>query len=364
MVARFGGDEFAILIDGVLGPHDAAAVAERIQRSLAQPMDLGGHELYTSASIGIALSTTDVREGEDLLRDADTAMYRAKSAGRARFEVFDAAMREEVTAFIRTENHLRRALEREELRVHYQPIVSLKTGEVGSMEALLRWEHPDRGLLAPADFMAVAEETGLIVPMGQWVLRRACQNAATWRAHGAGMRPSVCVNLSARELAAADLVASVRDALAGASLAPDRLILEVTESSLLDTQGGAVQRMEELKALGVRVHLDDFGTGYSSLSYLYKLPIDGLKIDRSFVTTMGSSEHAYAIVRAIVSLAGSLRLNVVAEGVENEVQLARLRDLGCDQGQGYYFSTAVEPAMAMAVASGGPMLPRRQSGVA
>jgi diguanylate cyclase (GGDEF)-like protein/PAS domain S-box-containing protein len=364
MVARFGGDEFAILIDGIVGPHDAATVAERIQRSLAQPIDLGGHELYTSASIGIALSTTDVREGEDLLRDADTAMYRAKSAGRARFEVFDAAMREEVTEFMRTENDLRRALEREELRVHYQPIVDLKTGAVVAMEALLRWEHPERGLLPPEEFMAVAEETGLIVPIGQWVLRRACQNAATWRANGGAARPSVCVNLSARQLASPELPANVREALAAASLSPDRLVLEVTESSLLDTAGGAVPRMEELKALGVRVHLDDFGTGYSSLSYLYKLPIDGLKIDRSFVTTMGVREDAHAIVRAIVSLAVSLKLTVVAEGIENEVHLARLRELGCDHGQGYYFATAVEPAMAMAVASGGPLLPRRQSGVA
>jgi diguanylate cyclase (GGDEF)-like protein/PAS domain S-box-containing protein len=363
MVARFGGDEFAILIDGILGPHDAATVAERIQRSLTQPMDLGGHELYTSASIGIALSTTDVREGDDLLRDADTAMYRAKSAGRARFEVFDAAMREEVTAFIRTENDLRRALEREELRVHYQPIVDLKTGLVVAMEALLRWEHPERGLLPPQAFMAVAEETGLIVPIGQWALRRACQNAATWRANG-GARPSVCVNLSARQLGSVDLLASVREALAAASLSPERLVLEVTESSLLDTSSGAVPRMEELKALGVRVHLDDFGTGYSSLSYLYRLPIDGLKIDRSFVTTMGVREDAHAIVRAIVSLAVSLRLTVVAEGIENDVHLARLRELGCDHGQGYYFATALEPSMAMVVAAGGPLLPRRQSGVA
>jgi diguanylate cyclase (GGDEF)-like protein/PAS domain S-box-containing protein len=363
MVARFGGDEFAILIDGIVGPTDAATVAERIQRALAQPIDLGGHEVYTSASIGIALSTNDVREGDDLLRDADTAMYRAKAAGRARFEVFDAAMREEVTVFMKTESDLRRALEREELRVHYQPIVSLETGAVVAMEALLRWEHPERGLLAPEAFMKVAEETGLIVPIGQWTLRRACQNASTWRGRD-GTRPVVCVNLSARELAASDLVAHVREALAGAALAANRLVLEVTESSLLDTAGDVVQRMEELKALGVRVHLDDFGTGYSSLSYLYRLPIDALKIDRSFVAAMGVSEDAYAIVRTIVTLAHNLHLGVVAEGIESEVQLERLREMGCDQGQGYFFSMAVEPAMAAAVTAGGPMAPRRRTGAA
>jgi diguanylate cyclase (GGDEF)-like protein len=364
MVARFGGDEFAILIDGIVGPHDTVTVADRIQRSLAEPIDRGGHEIYTSVSIGIALSTNDVREGDDLLRDADTAMYRAKSAGRARFEVFDAAMREQVTVFIRTQNDLRRALEREELRVHYQPIVDLKTGVIVAMEALLRWEHPERGLLRPVDFLDVAEETGLIVPIGQWVLRRACQNAATWRAHSGQDRPAVCVNIAAPQLASADLPAIVRDALAGAALAANRLIVEVTESSLLDTASDAVARMEELKALGVRVHLDDFGTGYSSLSYLYRLPIDALKIDRSFVATMGVSEDAYAIVRAIVSLASNLHLGVIAEGIETEVQLARLRELGCEHGQGYYFSMAVEPAMALAVTSGGPMTPRRQTGVA
>jgi diguanylate cyclase (GGDEF)-like protein/PAS domain S-box-containing protein len=365
MVARFGGDEFAILIDGIAGPHDAAIVAERIQQVLALPFDLSGHEVYTSASIGIALSTTDIREGEDLLRDADTAMYRAKESGRARFEVFDSEMRDEVTAFMRTETDLRRAMERDELRLHYQPVVDLATGEITAFEALLRWEHPERGLLFPGDFLEVAEETGLIVPIGAWALRRACMNASAWRERGAsGKPPAVCVNLSARQAADGDLVAVVREALAGSTLQPERLVLEVTESSLLDETQAALTRITEVKKLGVRVSLDDFGTGYSSLSYLHRLPIDALKIDRSFVVAMTSSAEAVAIVRAIVTLARSLRLGVIAEGVEEEVHLARLRELGCEEAQGFYFSGAVEPRMAAAMAAGGPMPARKENGAA
>jgi diguanylate cyclase (GGDEF)-like protein/PAS domain S-box-containing protein len=355
MVARFGGDEFAILIDGITGPHDAAAVAERIQKALAESMEVGGHEVYTSASIGIALSNGDVRDSADLLRDADTAMYRAKSAGRARFEVFDAVMRDAVTVFMRTESELRRALERGELRVHYQPIVNLATGVIVAFEALLRWEHPERGLLRPQNFLAVAEETGLMVPIGLWALREACQQAATWRECGPAGRPRLCVNLSARQITAGDLVEDIRTALLAADLPAERLVLEVTESSLLDPAGAALARIEELKSLGIGLHLDDFGTGYSSLSYLYRLPIDALKIDRSFIVTMSRSEQAFAIVRSIVSLAASLKLTVVAEGIETEAQAGHLRDLGCAAGQGFYFCDSVEPAVAAALASGSPV---------
>jgi diguanylate cyclase (GGDEF)-like protein/PAS domain S-box-containing protein len=368
MIARFGGDEFAILVDDIEGAADAARVAERVQKALASPFNLGGPEVYSSCSIGIALSSTGYDRAEDLLRDADTAMYRAKAGGRARFEVFDGAMREHVTAFMRTQNDLRRALERDELRVHYQPIVELTTGAVNAFEALVRWQHPERGLLGPGDFVDVAEETGLIVSVGEWVLRRACRQARAWRDRFPGGAPLlVSVNLSARQVNDPDLVARVREALADSQLDPATLALEITESAIMETADSAVAKIAGIKDLGVRLHLDDFGTGYSSLSYLHRFPIDVLKIDRSFVSTMMGSDEARAIVRSILNLADSLRLSVIAEGVETEEQSKLLCGLGCPQAQGHHFSAALEPAMAAnlvsAAARGGFSLGRR-SGVA
>jgi predicted signal transduction protein with EAL and GGDEF domain len=349
MIARFGGDEFAILIDGIVGTGDAAHVAERIQKALANPFNLGGHEVYSTGSIGIALSATGYDLAENLLRDADTAMYRAKARGRARFEVFDAAMRDDVTVFMQTENDLRRALERDELRIHYQPIVDLNSGAILALEALVRWQHPERGLLGPKDFVGVAEETGLIVALGEWVLQRACRQAHAWSEHFPAGRGAICVNLSARQVSDPELVARVSRALADSGLPGERLVLEITESAIMETGEAAVLGIGQLKALGIRLHLDDFGTGYSSLSYLHRFPIDALKIDRSFVSTMGESGEARAIVRSILGLARSLRLAVVAEGVETEDQVALLADLGCEQAQGLYYSGALDPAAAEAL---------------
>jgi len=366
MIARFGGDEFAILVDDIEGAADAARVADRVQKALAAPFNLGGPEIYISGSIGIALSSTGYDRAEDLLRDADTAMYRAKAGGRARYEVFDTAMRDHVTLFMRTQNDLRRALERNELKVHYQPIVEMTTGAIVAFEALVRWQHPERGLLGPEDFVAVGEETGLIVPIGQQVLRIACRQARAWGDRfPSSPSMGVSVNLSARQVSDPELVARVREALEDAKLEPHRLSLEITESAIMDTADTAVTKIVELKELGVKLHLDDFGTGYSSLSYLHRFPFDTLKIDRSFVATMMHNEDARTIVRSILNLADSLRLAVIAEGVETEEQAKLLLGLGCPQAQGYYFSAALEPPMAAslvaAAARGGLTLGRRNS---
>jgi len=368
MIARFGGDEFAIFVDDIAGAADAARVAERVQQALAAPFDLGGPEVYTSASVGIALSTGGAGKAEDLLRDADTAMYRAKAGGRARYEVFDSAMREQVTAFMRTQNDLRRALERDELRVFYQPIVELTTGTITAFEALVRWQHPERGLLAPDQFVEIAEETGLIVPLGDWVLRRACRQAHAWRERFPGA-PSlaVCVNLSARQISDRDVVDRVRQALADSQLEAGRLVLEITESAIMENADAAVAKITALSELGVGLNLDDFGTGYSSLSYLHRFPIDAIKIDRSFVARMMLSDEARVIVRSILNLADSLRLSVIAEGVETEEQAKLLLGLGCAQAQGHFFSAALEAPMAAALVSAaarGGMALGRRSGVA
>jgi diguanylate cyclase (GGDEF)-like protein/PAS domain S-box-containing protein len=353
MIARFGGDEFAIMVDGIDEANDAAHVAARIQKALATPFNLGGHEVYTSASIGIALSSTGYDRAEDLLRDADTAMYRAKSGGRACFEVFDAEMRSHVTTFMQTENDLRRALERDELRVQYQPIVELSSGAIVAFEALVRWQHPERGLIGPGNFVEVAEETGLIVPLGEWVLRQACRQAREWRERFPASDVSVSVNLSARQVTDPELVQRVQTALNASGLEPQRLVLEITESAIM--QDAAVARIDGLKALGLRLHLDDFGTGYSSLSYLHRFPIDALKIDRTFVATMAESNEARAIVRSILSLAENLHLSVIAEGVETDDQRQMLLGMGCGQAQGLYFSQSLDHGMAGNLLASGPL---------
>jgi diguanylate cyclase (GGDEF)-like protein/PAS domain S-box-containing protein len=349
MVARFGGDEFAILLTDISAGNDAAHIAERIHKALEPPFNLGGHEVYTSASIGIALSSTGYEHAPDVLRDADTAMYRAKAKGRARFEVFDTAMRERVTAFMRTENDLRRAIERGELRLHYQPIVALADRQILAFEALVRWQHPERGLLSPEHFVEVAEETGLIVPIGEWVLHRACRDARSWPVGRNGQKPSVCVNLSACQVSDADVVTRVCGALQESGIPPEQLVLEMTESAIMETGGSALARLATLKALGLRLHLDDFGTGYSSLSYLHRFPIEALKIDRSFIAALARSEDALAIVRSILSLCQNLRLTAIAEGVESAEQAQLLAGLGCGQAQGFHFSPAVELERAVAL---------------
>jgi diguanylate cyclase (GGDEF)-like protein/PAS domain S-box-containing protein len=345
VIARFGGDEFTILLSDTRDATAASRVARRIRSELRAPLTAGGHEVFTSASIGIALGSQGYDSPEDCLRDADAAMYRAKSLGKSRHEVFDRSMNERAAALLKLETDLRRAVERGEFRVHYQPIVSLAEGHVVGFEALLRWEHPEEGLLPPSRFMAVAEETGLITEVGGWVLREACRQVREWQ--GASRRHlMVSVNLGSREFSQPDLVGQIRPALEGAGLRPGDLRLEITEGVVMGDAAAASALLGELKEVGVGLDIDDFGTGYSSLSYLHEFDIDVLKIDRSFIRRMCADDGNFEIVRTIVSLAHSLKLEVTAEGVETEEQLSRLRGLGCEYGQGYYFSRPAEAAAA------------------
>jgi diguanylate cyclase (GGDEF)-like protein/PAS domain S-box-containing protein len=350
LIARFGGDEFAILLDPIGGPEDAARIAERIQEALQPAFDLGGSEAYSSVSIGIALSSTGYERAEDLLRDADTALYRAKSQGRARFEMFDEDMRAHVTKVMRTERDLRRAIERREFVLHYQPIVDTWTLRPLAIEALVRWQHPERGLLGPAEFVPLAEETGLIGPIGDIVLQAACAQMRAWQEHFPALGPlAVCVNISARQFGDPNLPSRIAEALAATGLPPNSLVLEITESTLMDTERAAVARLHQVREQGIRVHIDDFGTGYSSLSYLHRLPVDALKIDRSFIGQMEATEEALAVVRSILNLGHNLKLSVIAEGVETRAQAERLRALGCRIAQGYFLAAPADEVATTAL---------------
>jgi diguanylate cyclase (GGDEF)-like protein/PAS domain S-box-containing protein len=339
-VARLGGDEFAILLNNLDHPEDALRVAERVQEQLAEPLQIGGYEVFTTASIGIALSTTGYTNEEDVLRDADTVMYRAKSQGAARYEVFDQVMHARVCALLKLENDLRRAIERKEFCLYYQPIVALAAGRISGFEALVRWRHPERGLVLPSEFIPLAEETGLIVPLGMWVLEAACRQMQEWHALSPLHRGlKVSVNLSGRQFAQADLLERITRVLSETRFDPRCLQLELTESVVMDNAKAIVALMGDLRALGLELAIDDFGTGYSSLSYLQRFPIHTLKIDRSFISPHGDEDRDNAeIVRTIILLARNMGKDVVAEGVETEEQLARLRALGCDYAQGYLFS--------------------------
>ncbi|HZH89264.1 MAG TPA: PAS domain S-box protein [Pyrinomonadaceae bacterium] len=346
VVARLGGDEFAILLNDIgAEPREAVSLAERVQQELMQPFNLGGHEVFTTASIGIALSTTGYETPEAVLRDADTVMYRAKAQGKARHEVFDQNMHARVVALLRLENDLRRAVERDEFRLQYQPIVSLDTGRVSGFEALVRWQHPELGLIQPGDFISVAEETGVIVELGQWVLEEACRQMRLWQSisprHN---RLKLSVNLSSRQFVQLDLYERIVEVLAQTGLAPTTLQLEITESILMENAHSIVPLLGRLRELGVELAIDDFGTGYSSLSYLSRLkPIHTLKIDRSFISMGGDDHENSEIVRTIIMLARNMGKEVVAEGIETAEQLARLRTLDCAYGQGYLFSRPQDP---------------------
>lgn len=344
-VARLGGDEFTILLDAIENVEIARSVADRIQQSLVAPFDLDGHTVCISASIGIALSTTAYQAPADVLRDADTALYRAKLLGKARHIVFDNAMHAHALHALHLEAELRQALAREEFVLHYQPIVALRSGEVTRVEALVRWQHPQRGMVAPGEFIPLAEETGLIVPLGRWVLQTACEQAKAWQA--AGLRPiTVAVNLSARQLRQPELAAMVAQILQETGLEPQLLELELTESSLMEDVKMASALLRELHALDVALVIDDFGTGYSSLSYLKRFPIAAVKIDRSFVHDITNDPNDAAIVTAIIAMAHRLNLRVISEGVEREDQLAFLRAYGCDEVQGFLFCRPL-PAAAL-----------------
>ncbi len=343
-VARLGGDEFTILLEDLKAPGDAALVADRILAGLAEPFNLSGQEVYASTSIGITLSQHGYDAPQDMLRDADTAMYSAKSAGRARFAVFDDSMREKAVIRHQMETDLRRGLERREFRVHYQPILSIETRRIVGFEALVRWQHPELGLVSPADFVPLAEETGLIVRLGDWVLREACRQMSVWHAtYPSDPLLSVAVNVSSKQFAQPELLARIQQVLEETGLDPRGLKLEITEGTIMNHPESAATMLEELRKMGIQVSVDDFGTGYSSLSYLQKFPVDTVKIDRSFVNGMGTDENL-EIVRAIVTLAHTLKLDVVAEGVETEAQRGRLQALDCEYGQGYFYSHPVDGA--------------------
>jgi diguanylate cyclase (GGDEF)-like protein/PAS domain S-box-containing protein len=347
MIARLGGDEFTILVSDIRDQQDAITVAERIQAHLSQQFKLGGYETFTSVSIGIAFSDPDYEDPSDLLRDADTAMYQAKLAGKARFVVFDKGMHVRAMNTLQMENDLRRAVERKEFTLHYQPVISLETGELSGFEALVRWRHPERGLISPADFIPVAEETGLIVPLGQWVLREACLQMQRWIARSPELGDLwMSVNLSGKQFAHAGLLEQVMQTLSLTGLDPRRLKLEITESVVMENVDTAIWMLERLRALGVETCIDDFGTGYSSLSYLHRLPIDGLKIDRSFVGRMSRNSENREIIRTIIMLAQNLGKQVIAEGVETREQLDQLRELQCASGQGYFFSRPLDAEKA------------------
>jgi len=339
-VARFGGDEFVLLLDGVGDEREAARRAEEIQAALAAPVDLGGYEVYTSASIGIALSGDGTRRPEHLLRDADAAMYRARALGAERHALFDRSMHNEALRRLQLETELRQAVRRGEFRVFYQPVVELDTGRTRGWEALVRWDHPERGVVTPDEFIGAAEDTGLIVPLGRWVLGEACRQLRQWQDEEGASEPLfVCVNLSARQFLDPRLAAEVEEAVLQAGLPPGSLKLELTESTVMRDAQAAAAVLRRLRALGIQIYLDDFGTGYSSLSHLHQLPLDGLKIDRSFVR--GSVDAP--VVQTILALAHGLGVGVVAEGIEEPAQLAALRALGCRLGQGFLFSRPVEP---------------------
>jgi diguanylate cyclase (GGDEF)-like protein/PAS domain S-box-containing protein len=344
-VARLGGDEFTLLLEDIRGSEDAVRVAERLQETLAQPIVLRGQAVHTGVSIGIAVSDEKTARPEDLLRDADTALYRAKANGRGRFEVFDTRMHAQALARLQLEHDLRRALELEEFVVYYQPIVDVARRRVVSMEALVRWQHPTRGLVAPAEFIPVAEETGLIIPLGQQVLRAACRQAHAWRSELPEHSDlTVAVNLSSHQVRHPELLAHVGQILRETGLEPGALELELTESALIDQGPASVRVLRQLKDLGIHLHLDDFGTGYSSLSYLRRFPLDVLKIDRSFVAELSTTTDGAAVVRAIIDLAHNLQLKVIAEGVEGETQLEILAALGADYAQGYFFAKPLTAA--------------------
>src|SRR5215472_3212140 len=354
-VARLGGDEFTVLLDDLKDPNDAKTAAERLMKALAPPFVLGGKEVFTSVSIGIALSNSAYEQPEDMLRDADTAMYRAKSLGKARFEVFDADMRASVMARLQLETDLRCALEREEFRNFYQPIVSLDSGQIVGFEALLRWQHPTRGLIGPEEFILVAEETGLIRELGWWNLKEACRQMSDWRKGPNGRQDLIIsVNLSAKQFLQPNLVADIRKLLHELALAPDALKLEITESAVMADPSAAVEMLRQMKSVGIRLAIDDFGTGYSSLSYLHRFPLDTLKIDRSFIRDVRNNGEGMEIAKTILPMANNLHLDVIAEGVETFEQIALLRQLHCKYAQGYYFSKPLSAENTTALLEGEP----------
>ncbi len=344
-VARLGGDEFAILLDGIEDPSDATRVAERLQLELQVPFNIRGHDVFTSVSVGIAMSTTGYNGPDEVLRDADTAMYRAKALGKARYEIFDLEMHSRAVALLKLETDLRLAVERQEFVIQYQPIMRLGTNRISGFEALVRWQHPERGLLTPTEFIPIAEETGLIVPLGRWVLWEACRQTRIWQEEFPGCEGlTLSVNYSGKQFMQSDVIEQIKSILEETGFNPNLLQLEITESAVIENTKTVTEMILQLRNLGIRLSMDDFGTGYSSLSYLHNFPIHTLKIDRSFISNKGEVGDN-EIVRTIIMLARNLGLDVVAEGVETPQQLAYLRSLDCEYAQGFLFARPLDPAV-------------------
>ena len=349
-IARLGGDEFAILLSDIKDANQAEDIASRIKQELTLPFNLNGHELFISTSIGIALGGKNFDWLDDILRNADTAMYRAKALGRAGYSVFDTAMHIQVATRLQLETDLRQAIEHQEFRVHYQPIVSLETGIVTGFEALLRWEHPTRGFISPTEFVPLAEETGLIVSIGHWVICEACRQTRAWQVQFPTRPPlTISVNLSVKQLKQPELIQHIAQILHETNLDARSLRLEITESLLMENTESVTAMLSQLKDLGILLYLDDFGTGYSSLSHLHCFPIDTLKIDRSFISRMAPNDKSSEIVRASIRMAQALGMDVIAEGVETAEQLAQLSALQCQYGQGYFFSKPLDAVSAGAL---------------
>lgn len=356
-VARLGGDEFGLLLEDVAHAETAEAVALRIEAELAKPLHFEGREIFITASIGIALSSARLGMPEEILRDADLAMYHAKAKGKARHEIFDSSMSAPALDRMDLEMDLRSAISRHEFRLHYQPILQFDTGRITEVEALIRWQHAKRGLLQPDSFIGLTEETGLIVPIGQWVLTEACRQARVWQLEFPSTPPLVMsVNLSAKQFQNPNLVQEVTQALTESDLDAASLKLEITESVVMQDAPATLAKLKELKNLGIRLAIDNFGTGYSSLGYLKRFPVDTLKIDRSFVKGLSKDGNDNAIVRAVVTMAKSLNMDVTAQGVETDQQRIELKALGCDRGQGFLFA---RPADAEHVT---PLLASSKSG--
>ncbi len=352
-VARLGGDEFVILLDEIRDAGDAMHFANRVQKALQAPFEVEGREVYSTASIGISLSALGYERPDDMLRDADTAMYRAKSLGKARFAVFDRAMHESALSLLELETDLRRASEHGDFQLYYQPIVSMRTGRIAGFEALLRWPHPTKGFIPPAKFIPLAEETGLIIPMGQRILREACRQLRTWQGKFPASPPlMMSVNLSGVQMFQPELIMQIDLALREFGIDGRTLKIEITESVIMEHAQYAYDMLLQMKTQNIRLAIDDFGTGYSSMSYLRRYPIDTVKVDHSFVAKINLDEESLEIVRSIVTMAHNLKMDVVAEGVETPEQLARIRALGCEFAQGFYFSKAVDRDAAEALLAG------------
>ncbi|MEM8720488.1 MAG: diguanylate cyclase [Cyanobacteria bacterium P01_G01_bin.39] len=343
LIARMGNDEFAILLSNVEQIRYATNVAERIYRELGIPFDLAGYEVFIEASIGIAIGNKEYQKPEDLLRDAELAVSDAKRQNKSPYQIFNQAMRGKALTLLQLENDLRRAIKRQEFILHYQPIISLRNNKIKGFEVLVRWQHPEKGTISPGEFIGLAEDTGLIIPLGFWVLQQACKQMYDWQIKFKSLDNwKVSVNISSKQLSLANFVTQVKQILQQTGLAPHNLKLEITESSLVEDTKHTISILKELKSLGIEFSLDDFGTGYSSLSYLHQFPFDTIKIDRSFVNSVGDNIEKLGIVRAIVTLAHNLGMDTIAEGIETVTQLAQLKALKCEYGQGFYLSKPLD----------------------